>query len=768
MSIDNTRVDEPNVIQLQGVVTSYKNHLRRTILLMAAFVLITALGGYGLNLIWTGYPGNTLWDWLHLLLIPVSLTAATLFFSGERVWRREWTLALLGVALFLAISAFGGYLFNWTWTGFRGNTLWNWFELFFSPVGLATLSIFFGVKRVWQREWLMALGASTVLLLLVIAGGYLLHWPWTGFQGNTLWDWLKLLLLPVALVVASVSFKGHERVWTIIIVLATMFLLVALVGGYAFGWTWTGFAGNTLWDWLHLLLLPLVVTAAEPLFSTYRDEGVAVATIGGVFLLMAAIGGYVFYWTWTGFQNNTLWDWFTLLLLPLALVAARISYNARKTPANTPITTVNNDLPGTPVSPEPPASVASVPTEQTKPALVEPALSAAPLVQPQLFRSSVPSARQRRILRLSTLAAVLLIVFLAVPGMVFSARAGKNGTSAGQTLITSVSQIAGTVTFFSTHAGTNDGLHLQLQHVPDPSYGNQYYAWLQGTPATIALGTLTVHNGTVSLSYVDPHQRDLLGFTRTFLITEEAVDGIYNSPTLDQQQWRYEGSWSQTTSASQSSLLDNLQHLLSNEPTLEQWGLHGGAADWFLHNSEQMQAAAIEVRDHHNLDTVRQQLADILYYLDGKCAAQDLRAAAGPQQPENTIIAHDTSASLLDCTQGSSSYGLLTNMQKHLLGVAQSPGVISGQASNALHIDNELNAIHTALEEMRADALALVMLNDAQLGAAPHHRAALASLASTLVNGGVDPTTHMPVAGAQATFSDIEALAMFSVNKYTM
>ncbi len=24
-------------------------------------------------------------------------------------------------------------------------------------------------------------------------------------------------------------------------------------------WAWTGFTGNTLWDWLHLLLLPLLL-----------------------------------------------------------------------------------------------------------------------------------------------------------------------------------------------------------------------------------------------------------------------------------------------------------------------------------------------------------------------------------------------------------------------------------------------------------------------------------------------------------------------------
>jgi TRAP-type C4-dicarboxylate transport system permease small subunit len=30
-----------------------------------------------------------------------------------------------------------------------------------------------------------------------VAGGYALHWGWTGFQGNTLWDWVQLLLAPI-------------------------------------------------------------------------------------------------------------------------------------------------------------------------------------------------------------------------------------------------------------------------------------------------------------------------------------------------------------------------------------------------------------------------------------------------------------------------------------------------------------------------------------------------------------------------------------------
>jgi hypothetical protein len=31
-------------------------------------------------------------------------------------------------------------------------------------------------------------------------------------------------------------------------------------GGYAGGWGWTGYPGNTLWDWVQLLLAPIAIT----------------------------------------------------------------------------------------------------------------------------------------------------------------------------------------------------------------------------------------------------------------------------------------------------------------------------------------------------------------------------------------------------------------------------------------------------------------------------------------------------------------------------
>jgi hypothetical protein len=34
--------------------------------------------------------------------------------------------------------------------------------------------------------------------------------------------------------------------------------IITVIGGYALQWTWTGYPKNTLWDWLEMLLVPLV------------------------------------------------------------------------------------------------------------------------------------------------------------------------------------------------------------------------------------------------------------------------------------------------------------------------------------------------------------------------------------------------------------------------------------------------------------------------------------------------------------------------------
>ncbi len=46
---------------------------------------------------------------------------------------------------------------------------------------------------------------ALVVLALVVYGGYGEHWRWVGVNGATatLWDWLHLLLLPIAAVVLT-------------------------------------------------------------------------------------------------------------------------------------------------------------------------------------------------------------------------------------------------------------------------------------------------------------------------------------------------------------------------------------------------------------------------------------------------------------------------------------------------------------------------------------------------------------------------------------
>ena len=91
--------------------------------------------------------------------------------------------------------------------------------------------------------------------------------PAPGFRGQTLWDWFELLLLPAALTITmaltSVRLRPSYVRWlrryqTPVMAALTAGWVVTVIGGYALGWRWTGYQGNTLWDWLGLLLLPLV------------------------------------------------------------------------------------------------------------------------------------------------------------------------------------------------------------------------------------------------------------------------------------------------------------------------------------------------------------------------------------------------------------------------------------------------------------------------------------------------------------------------------
>ena len=105
--------------------------------------------------------------------------------------------------------------------------------------------------------------------------------------------------------------------------LAAAAIVTALWGGYIRGWQWTGFRVNgQLWDWLTLLLLP-VVLGTIPLWiqdKKYIGKGrrgiyAAAITAWTGFV----IAGYMIPLNWTGFRDQTLWGWLNLLVLPAAV-----------------------------------------------------------------------------------------------------------------------------------------------------------------------------------------------------------------------------------------------------------------------------------------------------------------------------------------------------------------------------------------------------------------------------------------------------------------
>ena len=114
---------------------------------------------------------------------------------------------------------------------------------------------------------------------IVLWGGYGNHWRWTGINSATatLWDWLHLLALPFVFAILPTWIRADTRIEPrakrVGGGLLAIFVLVVVLG-YSVPWAWTGFRGNTVWDWLGLVVLP-VTLLAMPRFAQLRQTGIA-------------------------------------------------------------------------------------------------------------------------------------------------------------------------------------------------------------------------------------------------------------------------------------------------------------------------------------------------------------------------------------------------------------------------------------------------------------------------------------------------------------
>jgi hypothetical protein len=112
---------------------------------------------------------------------------------------------------------------------------------------------------------------AAAAVVVALCGGYIRGWQWTGFRVNgQLWDWLTLLLVPVVLGTIPLWIQNKEYIGKsrrAIYAVAITAWTGFVVAGYLIPLNWTGFRGQTLWGWLNLLVLPAAITTVMALTS---------------------------------------------------------------------------------------------------------------------------------------------------------------------------------------------------------------------------------------------------------------------------------------------------------------------------------------------------------------------------------------------------------------------------------------------------------------------------------------------------------------------
>jgi Pentapeptide repeats (8 copies) len=81
-------------------------------------------------------------------ILPLFAPLSPIESRRQIIERRFFWRALLAVVLVACIIVLiGGYVFNWKWTGFSDNTLWNWWQLLIWPVTVAVVGFLFNMKQ---------------------------------------------------------------------------------------------------------------------------------------------------------------------------------------------------------------------------------------------------------------------------------------------------------------------------------------------------------------------------------------------------------------------------------------------------------------------------------------------------------------------------------------------------------------------------------------------------------------------------------------------
>jgi hypothetical protein len=192
--------------------------------------------------------------------------------SRQRVVRLTIWTALAIVGWIMMLASFGK---QWPWTGFRGVTLWAWMSALVGPLAVAVLTIRLLTGDRMQRFWHRGALAATAVFASLVICGYWRSWAWTGWTDKQLWDWLTLLLFPIALLLLPDwihSCRSLKVRHYVVAAMGAAAFTILVFGGYNWQWNWTGFTGNTFQQWLTLLIVPFLLPAACCMIRTHELE----------------------------------------------------------------------------------------------------------------------------------------------------------------------------------------------------------------------------------------------------------------------------------------------------------------------------------------------------------------------------------------------------------------------------------------------------------------------------------------------------------------
>ena len=396
----------------------------------------------------------------------------------------------------------------------------------------------------------------------------------------------------------------------------------------------------------------------------------------------------------------------------------------------------------------------------------------AQIAPPQPIPSQLPvpqQVRKRPKRNLYVIASLVLLVVLGLGVASYVLRSTQKTTVAPPVSTSRVGQVL----FLSSQNGVLDKAQVTLQGIPDAPAGRNYYAWLNipGENVLPVQWPLTIQKGVSSATpYINAQHRNLLGFPTPdiFLITLQTADT--SVPSFDPNDLRYYATIPQTPAKVEGftySVVDHLNHLLTSDPGLETIGMHYGLRYWLLANTKalvQEVNATNSDRQNSNSPALRQDLVNILYYLEGDTCAPSALHNAPPGTPTtpDATIAPNVKASLLDCPQNTSISGLLTHTALHIRSIVQAPGATPTQITLAPQIQTNLAQVTTWLEQLyQQDILHLLTLSDSQLlqPSAQSFFDDMKTLSNEVYNG----QTPISKIGMVQMSNDLEHLATFDI-----